>query len=314
MRCVRHVLYLVYFFLQHCMLYSDRYATCDLRGGLGNQLFQISTTTAFAWDNGYMPVFERIDFSPTRVGKRPVYWDTVFHRVHTYPSGHNSMQWNNFHAGDGYAPITISGDTVKLWGHFESPRYFDHHRKFILELFSLPLDLQNYVQKKYSKIAKKGEETVSVHIRRDDQVSAKPLKWLIDLWEDSDRWYYDQALSYFPNATIVIFCDDPKWAKKFFSKKLKNRHVHYVHEKDYIELFLMSLCTHNIIANSTFSWWGAYLNQNPNKKVITPKYFLYDPKPLGLPENFYYRPELIKQDWIVIENNRTLPERRKNWK
>ncbi len=306
---------ILYLFLPSCLLFSEqKVASCDLRGGLGNQLFQIVTTSAYAWDHGYTPVFERLSFSPTRTGQRPVYWDSVFHQVSTFAMGQLQIQWNNFHGSDGYIPIKCEGNAIKLWGHFESPRYFDHHRQKIQKIFSLPKNLEKIVDQKFRKIAKGAKETVSVHIRRDDQAGSNPLKWLIDLWEDSDKSYYAKALSFFPDATVVVFCDQPKWAKNFIGKMLQGRSVHYVHDEDYIELFLMARCTHNIIANSTFSWWGAYLNQNPNKKIVTPKFFLYDPKPYNLPENFYYRPELIMPNWIVIENNRNLPERRKNWK
>ncbi|MCE5293568.1 MAG: alpha-1,2-fucosyltransferase [Chlamydiales bacterium] len=306
-------LLLTLFIALQTFLIADQKITCDLRGGLGNQLFQIVTTSAHAWDHGYTPVFERISHSPTRVGKRPVYWDTVFHNCQTFKPGSLPLHWTDFHAADGYVPITCTANNIKLWGHFESPRYFNHHRDRVLHMLTPPSKIEKLITKKYKKIAPKGQETVSIHIRRDDQVSSKPLKWLIDLWEPTDRDYYDRALSYFPNATIVIFCDQPKWAKKFIGKRLTGRKVHYVHEEDYIEMYLMARCTHNIIANSTFSWWGAYLNKNPNKKVITPKYFLYDPKPFGQEEGFFYRHELIMSDWIVIENNRVLPEHRKSW-
>jgi hypothetical protein len=71
------------------------------------------------------------------------------------------------------------------------------------------------------------------------------------------------------NPYYVIFSDDPEYCKTLFAA---SENVLYIDNNDpYVDLCLMSMCDHNIIANSSFSWWGAWLNKNPNKKVIAPK-------------------------------------------
>ena len=89
---------------------------------------------------------------------------------------------------------------------------------------------------------------------------------------------------------FIIFSDDIKWCKNNF---IGDKFTFIEGEKDYIDLWLMSLCNHNIIANSSFSWWGAWLNQNPNKKVIAPINWFGPEKKLN-PKDIYCK------NWIKI--------------
>ena len=93
-----------------------------------------------------------------------------------------------------------------------------------------------------------------------------------------------------PNCFYIICSDDIEWCKDNF--KIKN--VYYSNEKYYHDLFLMSCCEHNIIANSSFSWWSAYLNNNPDKKVISPK------KWFGKNGPKYNINDIIPNNWIQI--------------
>jgi hypothetical protein len=86
--------------------------------------------------------------------------------------------------------------------------------------------------------------------------------------------YYYRALNYLWEVetadNILVFSDDIEWCQKNFLAQYDK--IHYVTGlKDWEELYLMSLCTNNIVANSSFSWWGAYLNRNKSRKVFAPK-------------------------------------------
>lgn len=106
------------------------------------------------------------------------------------------------------------------------------------------------------------DEYVSIHVRRGDYVKHSQF---VQLW-DTD--YYVRAMEQFPGARFLIFSDDKPWCREHF----QGPHFEFAWGRDEIEdLNLMASCRHNIIANSSFSWWAAYLNQNPNKQVIYPK-------------------------------------------
>ena len=123
-------------------------------------------------------------------------------------------------------------------------------------------------------------DKVSIHVRRGDYLGSK---FHFNLW-DTD--YYERAIKYFPNEKFLVFCADKKgsaqdkedmnWCREYFTKLLGDR-AEFREDKDEIDdMNTMASCKHNIIANSTFSWWAAWLNPNPYKKVIAPKQFYCD--------------------------------------
>jgi len=112
-------------------------------------------------------------------------------------------------------------------------------------------------------------ESVSIHIRRGDYLSVKSNS---NLFYSCDRKYFEQAINiirkYNSESRFYIFSDDINWAKA----NIVAHDCFYVSGNNaLVDLYLMSHCKHNIIANSTFSWWGAWLNENRNKIVIAPK-------------------------------------------
>ena len=113
------------------------------------------------------------------------------------------------------------------------------------------------------------ENSISVHVRRNDYLQNTELGGICTIQ------YYKSAISYanslFGDCTYYVFSDDIHWVKReftFFTYKLVDWNTA---QESWQDMFLMSRCKHNIIANSTFSWWGAWLNTNPAKLVIAPK-------------------------------------------
>lgn len=134
-----------------------------------------------------------------------------------------------------------------------------------------------------------GQETVSLHVRRGDYNSHANLGGICDLV------YYQNAikvaLEKLTNPLFIIFSDDIDWCKK--SLALENaRYVDWnTGDSSFRDMHLMSVCNHNIIANSTFSWWGAWLNSNPNKMVIAPDMWM---------RNKSSTKDLIPSTWVSI--------------
>lgn len=160
-----------------------------------------------------------------------------------------------------YDSTIPEGNKFIIDGFFQSERYFNHHRDAILSLLQIPDSVMSVINEKYSHIL--NTKTTSLHVRRGDYVRHP------NHHPTCGDEYYREAISKIDGeTTLVVFSDDIDWCKKNLNY---DNTIYVENEKDYIELYLMSLCDNNIIANSSFSWWGAWLNQNNKKIVVGPK-------------------------------------------
>ncbi|MDP3792937.1 MAG: alpha-1,2-fucosyltransferase [bacterium] len=158
---------------------------------------------------------------------------------------------------------------VYLDGHWQTEKYF----KDIEDTIRRDITIKDPPDKKYLTILDKIRRTnsVSLHVRRTDYLVGKNTS----VFTICQLEYYKQALMFIAQKIgiqeLFVFSDDIEWANKNISFPCPITFVSDSNFADYQELMLMSSCKHNIIANSTFSWWGAWLNNNPQKIVITPK-------------------------------------------
>lgn len=167
-----------------------------------------------------------------------------------------------------YTPINIdqSKSVHLLDGFWQSPQYFDTYRSDIVRQFRPRFRLSDETEQYLSRI-EEDEYPVSLHVRRGDY---EKLGWCIPLE------YYSEAIQRMkdahPNARFYIFSDDIPWVKENLNISASNAVFveHSKRVKPFEDIWIMSKCKSNIIANSSFSWWGAYLNQNMDKEVIAP--------------------------------------------
>lgn len=156
-------------------------------------------------------------------------------------------------------------------GYYQSPKYFEWIREDIIRDFSPKKAICGKNFDAAKKIEK--ENSVSLHVRRGDYVSNKITKAKHGVCSLN---YYTQAVEIIKKKVkqpvFYIFSDDKNWVKKNIKTKSPQVFVDWNNaDNSFEDMRLISLCKHNIIANSTFSWWGAWLNKNPNKIVIAPQ-------------------------------------------
>jgi hypothetical protein len=162
---------------------------------------------------------------------------------------------------------------IYLHGYWQSEKYFINNEKDIRKNFQFKLPLIDKNLKISNDI--KNSNSVSLHIRRGDYLTNKKNSFIGICSTD----YYKKAISIISskitNPVFYFFSDEMEWVKKNFTNNLNVKFVdHNDKHKSHFDLQLMSLCRHNIIANSSFSWWGAWLNTNANKIVIAPQKWL----------------------------------------
>ena len=157
---------------------------------------------------------------------------------------------------------------VYMVGRYQEYYYLQNIRPFILEEFSFNQEMPKSVRKYYSEIIE--NNSVSIHVRRGDYSGDNQL----DICSIN---YYKNAVKSISelveNPVYYVFSDDFEYVKSnfnFLGKYTVIDNSRFVNS-DYFDLYLMTNCKHNIIPNSTFSWWGAWLNQNPNKIIICPE-------------------------------------------
>ena len=259
--------------------------TVLINGGLGNQMFQVFAALAAAIRNDDTCYF--IHTMRDASGKRATYWNSIFHNLRpmmvlsTAANVQRFMQLpEHKEPSFKYTPLPKMNSTpMKLVGYFQSDKYFADVRDAIYEKLQL-LDQQRSIRAMFAESAwfSCGAVTVAMHFRIGDYAHIQEAHPILPLE------YYRKALKHVldhvhsnDKINVLIFnqeCDDAVILDHMrqlnaFAARCQFHKVHNMFD-DWKQMLLMSVCDHTIIANSTFSWWGAYLNQNPGKIVCYP--------------------------------------------
>lgn len=259
---------------------KSKLLTIVLRGGLGNQLFEIGTVLTLATKNNLNPVFLKMK----RVGKRAVYWDTYIHNVKFIsPDKYNSITHTQKDKISGTDESIIrfkkSSDT-KLRGFFQNCNIIEPD--IVKKHFKLSIDNEKKFTDKYKHLLNR-TDSFGIHVRRTD--------FLTDvLYTELDMDYYKNAIKQMMAKHdfkhMLIFSDDKRWCIDNMTTKsldIPNTiSITIIDDKDYMELHLMRQLKGLIIANSTFSWWGAFLNDVDGYIICPKKWFTRGNSQIGL--------------------------------
>lgn len=256
----------------------------NLQGGLANNLFQINA--AYAYSRKYNKELILLNQKKGIVhGSLNSYKDNILKNISLIDSYNFSSFKSVREPSFAFNELPSVPSDIILDGYFQSEKYFKEYRSEILDML-ISEEHVSELKKKYTNILN-NNITCSIHVRRGDY-----LKYP-DIHPVQNFNYYMKAIKMMPKETVfLIFSDDIAWCKLNFPN-IPEKFIFIDEQKDYEDLYLMSLCNHNIIANSSFSWWGAWLNKNINKKVIAPFFWFgtsatYDTK------------DLYCENWIII--------------
>lgn len=258
-------------------------------GGLGNQLFQVFTTVATSIKCSIPFAFTQTGYiSGDGIDARHSYWNTLLSGFMPYLT--NSMSSSPVRISEPsfrYTPISIqplSNETVtELYGYFQSYKYFEEQYDEILKITQFELQKTQLIDRlpphhRAILSSDTNGSTISMHFRMGDY---KKIQHVLPVLGGE---YYENALKYMqpllvePKTTKIIwFCEQVdlecvtqrviQMAKQFPEYTFIQGPLDL---QDWEQMLYMSCCTHNIIANSTFSWWAAYINSNKNKIVCYP--------------------------------------------
>jgi hypothetical protein len=288
-------------------------------GGLGNQMFQYAIGRKIAYFNKDILKLDITAYNSYTLHKYGLHHFNIIENIATdedlrsfkkskagyknYIPSKIGMIFDKFQQGHrncvvterslAYDPsiVRCTGDTY-LEGYWQSENYFHDIANIIQDDFSIktPSDSQNI------KWAKKIEnnESVCVHVRRGDYITNKETLKKHGVCSSE---YYNTAIEYLstrvPDPHLFVFSDDPEWAREHLEFPYPTDIMsHNNTQKNYEDLRLMTLCKHFIIANSTFSWWGAWLSKNQSKIVITPSKWFQDTR--------YDDSDLVPREWVRV--------------
>jgi hypothetical protein len=228
-------------------------------GRLGNQLFQIATTIALAIRNNDRYIF------PTWLYENSFNLHDCFSANITNYQTYNELNFT-------YTPILYKPN-LNLFGYFQSEKYFVDHWDDIRKLLTPTITFGT------------NNNCTSIHVRRGDYLN------LTKKYSQLNMDYYKMAMEKTNTSKYMVFSDDIAWCKNNFQG---DQFIFSEGKSDVEDLALMLGCEHNIIANSSFSWWGAYLNKNPTKIVVAPS------KWFGPVLSYNDTRDLLPSSWIKI--------------
>lgn len=289
---------------------KDNQVIINFCGRMANQMFQWAFGRAYENKQGITPQFDdseetlKLDCfklkDEIKLVRKPL-WNKFLRKVVLIRSLRNkvtklkfnipTLEENNFCQ---YQPDLLDKKApVYLKGFFQTEKYFADLREHLLKDFELTIPLNKENKDILEKI--QNTESISVHFRRGDYTK----KRVADKYGSCSVDYYKNAVNLIAEKsekkpTLFIFSDDINWVKDNVKFDFDTVYVDVNTGKTgYFDLELMKNCKHNVIANSSFSWWGAWLNNNPNKIVVAPKTWMK-----VLDNDF----DIIPSSWIRIEN------------
>jgi hypothetical protein len=231
------------------------------KGRLGNQLFQIAATISTAIDNDLSYAFP--DWKYNQFLKKPIPTCNDLKPTHFYTEP--LFRYNKINLPVCTPDSNMPPEIYALEGYFQSRKYFEKHEDIIRKQFTPSQEIENKLYRKYYPSL--SPQLCAIHVRRGDYVD---LAYYHQIKMD----YYEKSMLEINQKTgikhFMIFSDDIAWCKENFTNP-EYQYTFMEDNTDWEDLILMSCCRHQIIANSSFSWWGAFLNRNPDKIVIFPE-------------------------------------------
>jgi hypothetical protein len=233
--------------------------------GLGNVLFQIASCYGIAKKTNRIPVYNNLAILTLKLKydygfnhENTIYRNckTIINAIFNYINEDSPHQYN---------PTVISriqdiSGAVEIRGYLEVPEYFREYEDDIKQMFSIDDSSLNVIKERYPMLFDTAVTPVSIHFRGNEYLNV--YTWDYD--------YYRKAITYIKSTiqtpVFLLFSDDIERIDLSF---LDNSPYHVIsNNEDYIDLWTMSLCKHNIISHSTFSFWAAFLNPNPDKIIL----------------------------------------------
>ncbi len=266
-----------------------------LFGGLGNQMFQYAMGVATAsrrsdclkldvsfFEDQTLRRFELGDFAITAeiVDQRelsPLRQIGVIRRIKERIFGRAALELIQERCFHFEPPDCSQKGDIYLHGYWQSEKYFADVLNVIRNDLRLKQE-REIVDKVATQIRSK--RAISVHVRRGDYVDNSKTNEFHGVCSPA---YYEQAISHIKarvpaeDMHVFVFSDDPTWARANLTLDLPSTVVSDGNLSPAEEIHLMSLCRHHVIANSTFSWWGAWLNERVDKLVIAPRRWFNNP-------------------------------------
>ena len=284
--------------------------TCNLMGGLGNQLFQIFATIAYSSKSRNRFTFlNQETLGGGACTLRYTFWNTFLSNLKPFLTNNlpplNMIRETDFTYNE--LPIeSMIGTNIMIHGYFQSYKYFQEHFETICKLIGLEKKKQEVLDK--LKLKKEDlNNTISMHFRIGD------YKKLQGFHPIAPEKYYEKCLHYFNEINpkiqykIIYFCEDEDLEEVLKTIESLNKiQTSYTFERgdntlaDWEQMLYMSLCSHNIIANSSFSWWGAYFNTN--KDINNERKVIYPETWFGSSINHNTK-DLCPPDWVKINYN-----------
>ena len=275
--------------------------TIDLMGGLGNQLFQIFTLIAYSKKYNQKFLIEKKNSFPGSHVVRHGYWDSILEKLSdnlvSIPLKYQIVSEKGFEYND----LQIPNSDVKLRGYFQSYKYFETYRNEIINM----LDLKTKTESVLQKMNIDTKNMVSLHFRVGDYIHLPNHHPIMTLK------YYSNAIRFILNKdndkqlSILYFCEnsDIEYVLKEFINPLCIEFPSLTFLKadgskleDWEQMLFMSCCKHNIIANSSFSWWAAYFNDNSEKIICYPETWF------GLQLSNHNTSDMCPKSWNKIKN------------
>lgn len=301
--------------------------SCIIMGGLGNQLFQIYTTMALSLEMNTNFIFPKIKFETDK--RTDTYWDSFLKELYkdTRVMDIKNMKYPLYKEKEfKYNKIQIMPDLIKkntgvmLYGYFQSYKYFDKEYKNISKYIKLD-ESRSEVRKMYYEKYEKSN-VISLHFRMGDYKNLQNCHPILgdEYYINSIKFVLSKKQSII-KWTILYFCEEEDMDEvKSKVGKIKAKCIEYLRDQewgrghevdferanneskmeDWRQLLLMSCCQHNIIANSSFSWWAAYFNDNSEKIICYPETWF------GSQLSQHNTSDLCPKSWNKIKGERQI--------